>query len=62
MDQNRGPQVTTISITFLVLSWVTTVLRCYVRIFIVKHFGADDYLAVLTLVKLSPVLPNALRN
>lgn len=35
--------------TFLILSWVTVMLRCYVRIFLVKGFGLDDQVMLLCL-------------
>lgn len=53
MVQNRAPQITAVSILFISLSWITTLLRCYVRVFVVKHFGADDYLALISLAAFS---------
>ncbi|KAF2624021.1 hypothetical protein BU25DRAFT_424413 [Macroventuria anomochaeta] len=47
--QDRGGQVTGVAITFLVLTWVTVGLRCYVRTVIVKGFGLDDKVMVVTL-------------
>ncbi|KAL5381739.1 hypothetical protein DPSP01_006926 [Paraphaeosphaeria sporulosa] len=47
--QERGGQVAAVAILFLILTWVTVGLRCYVRISIVKAFGLDDKLMVLTL-------------
>jgi hypothetical protein len=48
--ENRGPQVEAVAIAFLVLSWVTISVRCYVRLFIKKLFMVDDWLAVVSLV------------
>ncbi|KAE8854013.1 hypothetical protein HRS9122_01005 [Pyrenophora teres f. teres] len=47
--EDRSGQVLGIALTFLVLAWVTVGLRCYVRIFMVKGFGIDDYTMLLTL-------------
>lgn len=46
---NRGPEVETVIISFLVLSWVTVLARCWVRIRMIKAFAWDDWLTVLTL-------------
>lgn len=48
--QDRGAEVAAVAITFLILSWITVGLRCYVRTVIVKGFGLDDKVMVLTLV------------
>jgi hypothetical protein len=50
MAEDRGPQVAAVAISFLVLSWVAVSLRVFVRSFMVKNFGMDDWLAVATLV------------
>ncbi|KAF7441428.1 Integral membrane protein [Pyrenophora tritici-repentis] len=47
--EDRSGQVLGIALTFLVLAWVTVGLRCYVRTFMVKGFGIDDYTMLLTL-------------
>jgi hypothetical protein len=67
--QDRGGQIAAVAITFLILSWVTVGLRCYVRLvsavpqsfhclkwanqnirtFLVKGFGLDDKMMVVTL-------------
>ncbi|CAI6336745.1 unnamed protein product [Periconia digitata] len=46
---DRSSQVLGVAITFLILCWITVSLRCYVRMFMVKAFGADDYVMVATL-------------
>lgn len=46
---NRGPELEGTIILFLALSWVTVVLRCYVRIRMIKCFAIDDYLTLITL-------------
>lgn len=48
--EDRGPQVAAVAILFLTLSWVAVSLRCYVRTIMMKSFGADDSLAVASLV------------
>jgi len=50
---NRGPLIAAVGILFLVLTWVAVSLRCYVRIFMIKSFGLDDWLSVAALVRLS---------
>jgi len=70
MDDRSG-HVLGVAITFLVLSWVTVSLRCYVRsvlpfssmsvphiyrTFMVKAFGLDDYLMVITLLSFTAYL------
>ncbi|KAF1933703.1 uncharacterized protein M421DRAFT_416051 [Didymella exigua CBS 183.55] len=47
--QDRGGQIAAVAITFLILSWVTVGLRCYVRTFLVKGFGLDDKMMIVTL-------------
>ncbi|KAF9694973.1 hypothetical protein EKO04_006862 [Ascochyta lentis] len=47
--QDRGDQVAGIAITFLILTWLTVGLRCYVRTVLVKAFGLDDKVMVVTL-------------
>jgi len=47
---NLGPQLDAVVLLFLILSWITVLLRCYVRIRIIKSFSVDDYLILITLV------------
>lgn len=49
-----GPQriIVAIGAFFLVTTWVTTMLRIYVRTVMIKNVGAEDYLAVFALVSL----------
>lgn len=49
-QDNRGPELVAIMATFLVLTWVSVVLRCFVRIQITKAFEADDWLMVTSQV------------
>jgi hypothetical protein len=46
---NRGPQLEASVILFLTLAWITVIVRCYVRIFMIKCFAIDDYLILVTL-------------
>ncbi|KAL7802365.1 hypothetical protein V8C44DRAFT_353411 [Trichoderma aethiopicum] len=48
--ENRGPQLLAVILTLLVFAFTATLLRCYVRIKLVKAFGLDDYLMVAALV------------
>ncbi|KAL6703831.1 hypothetical protein ACN47E_009050 [Coniothyrium glycines] len=48
--EDRSGQVLAIAITFLVLTWITVLLRCYVRIVMVKGFGIDDWTMIVTLL------------
>ncbi|KAI1336239.1 hypothetical protein F5Y15DRAFT_208557 [Xylariaceae sp. FL0016] len=40
---NRGPQLLIVDFTFLFISIVIVITRCFVRIFMVKRFGVDDW-------------------
>lgn len=42
--------VRAVAAAMLVLSWVALILRVYVRVWMVKAFGLDDYFAMATLV------------
>ena len=50
--ENRGPQVEAVAISFLTLSWIAVCLRCYVKLYMIRLFRLDDWLAVLSLVGL----------
>ncbi|KAJ0165375.1 hypothetical protein CTA2_11473 [Colletotrichum tanaceti] len=41
--ENRGPQLVAVGITLVTAAVIATVLRCYVRLFLVKNFGVDDW-------------------
>lgn len=47
---NRGPQLIAVVAVLLVFSLTAIILRCYVRISLVKAFGVDDYLMVFAMV------------
>jgi hypothetical protein len=46
---DRGTEMLGVVILFLVLSWLTVLARCYVRIFMIKAFAVDDWLILITL-------------
>jgi hypothetical protein len=48
--KNHGPQVETVAIAFLTLAWISVILRSTVRLFIIRLFRIDDWLAILVLV------------
>lgn len=47
---NRGPQLIAVVSVLLAFSITAIILRCYVRISLVKAFGVDDYLMVFAMV------------
>jgi hypothetical protein len=48
--EDRGPQLAAVSIAFLVTSWLLVSLRVFIRGWMIKSFGLDDWLMVVTLV------------
>jgi hypothetical protein len=50
MSEDRSLDVRAVAAVFLSLACLTVVLRCYVRLFIVKAFGLDDGAMALALV------------
>ncbi|KAL7958057.1 hypothetical protein V8C34DRAFT_284176 [Trichoderma compactum] len=47
---NRGPQLIAVIVVLLVFSLTSIVLRCYVRISLMKAFGVDDYLMIFAMI------------
>lgn len=43
MSQERGSELRSVVIFFLCLTWPIVLLRCYVRVYLVKAFKADDW-------------------
>ncbi|ETS78740.1 hypothetical protein PFICI_08593 [Pestalotiopsis fici W106-1] len=41
--ENRGPQLLGVDVFFIILALITTLLRIYVRIFMVKSWGKEDW-------------------
>ncbi|OHW98098.1 integral membrane family protein [Colletotrichum incanum] len=46
LSESNGGALATTAIAFLVLSWFSVVLRCYVRAFMTKGFQIDDWFMV----------------
>lgn len=55
MTVNRNAAVRAIPAVFLAVTSITVLLRCYVRLRLVKAFGWDDGLMVLAMVWLNLV-------
>lgn len=53
MKRDRSGELRAVGIVFLVIPLTTVLARCYVRIYIVKKFAVDDWLAVVTMVFLA---------
>lgn len=52
--ENRGPELAVCIIILLFFSILTVGLRCYTRKILLNIFFAEDWLAVITLVRLPP--------
>jgi hypothetical protein len=50
MGESHAAQAAGAAGLFLALSWIFVLLRCYCRIVVVRRFGLEDYLCVLTQV------------
>lgn len=49
--EDRSHQVLAVAVLFISLTWLTVGLRCYVRIGMLKSFGYDDYMMLITQVR-----------
>lgn len=49
--ENRGPQIFAVNVFFSVAAVVIVLLRIYTRAVIVKAFGMDDWLIILSTVR-----------
>lgn len=47
---DRGPQLATVLVAFLVLTIVSAILRCYSMGILLKRFYIEDWLAIVSLV------------
>ena len=47
---NLGPLIIGINSTAVIIAGITCLLRCYVRLILIKAFGLDDYLMVTATV------------
>jgi len=56
--EDRSQQVLAVGLIFIILAWITVGLRVYVRAYMLRTFALDDWLIVVTLVRLviSPFL------
>lgn len=48
--QTNAPQILGITGSFFTLAAIVVLLRCYVRLRLLKTFGADDYVMLLAMV------------
>ncbi|KDN66415.1 hypothetical protein CSUB01_09853 [Colletotrichum sublineola] len=48
--ENRSPPLVAAGLTLVIAAFIVTVLRCYVRIFLVKNFGIDDWFMLVATV------------
>ncbi|KAL7928217.1 hypothetical protein V8C35DRAFT_318684 [Trichoderma chlorosporum] len=48
--ETRGPQLLAVVLVLLTFAFTATLLRCYVRITLVKAFGLDDYLMIFAMI------------
>ena len=48
--EDRGPELLGVNMSFLATALISISLRCYVRAFMVKAFGTDDWLMVIAAV------------
>lgn len=47
---NNAPQILAITGTFFAIAALVVLLRCYVRVAMLKVFGIDDYIMVVAMV------------
>lgn len=57
MGASRSDQVLGVNITFFILSSLAVILRVYVRAFMIKQLGIDDWLMGLAHVSYQRFLP-----
>ena len=48
--ENRGPELQAVGYILIISAFITLVLRGYVRVFLVKSFGFDDWAMVVAMV------------
>jgi hypothetical protein len=48
--EDRGPKMAAVSIAFVVIAWLFVSMRIYVRGWMIKALGMDDWLMITTLV------------
>jgi hypothetical protein len=42
----------TVAVVFSALAWITVVLRLYTRTFVIRSFGWDDAMIIVTMVRI----------
>jgi hypothetical protein len=47
---NRGPELAAVAVAFIVTTWLFVGVRVYIRGWMIKSLGMDDWLMVITLV------------
>ena len=50
LQENRGPEIISLTVLFLAVTWTLFILRVYARFWISKANGADDWFAFIALV------------
>ena len=55
--EGRGKEVFAVAILFLVLTWLSISLRIYVRGFMIRTWGNDDWVMLATVVNRSHIFP-----
>jgi hypothetical protein len=48
--EDRGPELATVAIAFIVTTWLFVGMRVYIRGWMIKNLGMDDWFMVVTLV------------
>lgn len=51
--ENRGPELLVVTAVMVSMAFVSTVLRCFVRLVMVKAWGIDDWFMVAATVRLN---------
>ena len=54
LSEYNGAPLVAASITFLALSWISVLLRGYVRVFMTKGFQLDDWFMIIGQVRTFP--------
>jgi hypothetical protein len=52
-SENRGPELMAVMVSFFTASFVSCLLRLYVRAFMVRALKPDDWLMTLAMVRLA---------
>ena len=50
VKENRGPEIVSLMITFLVVTWISVTVRFYTRLWVRNVIGADDWLIIVAIV------------